>query len=176
MEEAIYLGTIVNIRGLHGEMKLDDIMPECPVIPEGTEVYVGYSPTFSQKFKIKEWKNGKKLSFVQLQNVETDEAAREFKEKGIFIEQSLLESFIEEPIAMSSTGLKVFDNSTSELIGEVMEVWDLPANKVWYIRTDEGMLPVPVTAEVVAEVDYDTNTARINVVDGLMDLLEPDAE
>lgn len=173
--EPIYLGTIVNSRGYSGEIKLDDVLPDCPNIPEGTEVLVGYSPNFSQSYIVEKWKNNKTFSNVKLKNINDDVEAARLKEHGIFIDEDLLNSFVEDSeVIRNATGIMVYNSDSDELIGEVIEEWDLPANKVWLIQTESGRLPVPVNEIFISSFDKQTKIAKLNVLDGLMDLLEKD--
>lgn len=174
--ELVYIGTIVNPRGYKGEMKLDDVMVNCPVIPVNTEVYVGYSPNFSQKYYVESWANNKKLSYIKLTNIDSEELVLELKEKGIFIDELILDDLYssEEDKPIISTGIKVYDNANDKYLGEVLEIWEMPANNIWYVQTENGRLPVPANNEIIAEYDRENNTAKINVLDGLLDLLEKD--
>lgn len=173
--EHIYLGTIVNPRGFKGEMKLDDVMPNCPIIPEGMEVFIGYSPNFSQKFIVEEWKNAKFVSYAKIRGVNSDDKVYSLKEHGIFIDEEKFNSIMDsDEIIIKPQGILVYDNATGELIGEVIEEWELPANNVWFVQTEDGKLPIPKNEHFIASIDKINNTARINVIEGLMDLLERD--
>lgn len=173
--EQVYLGTIVNPRGFKGEMKLTEVMPDCPTIPEGTEVLIGYSPNFAQKYIVEYWKNSKFVSFAKIKGINSDDRVYDLKEHGIFIDEEILNSlFDDEEKIIRPQGLLIYDDATGELIGEVIEEWELPANNVWLVQTEEGKLPVPKNEHFVVSIDKKNNTAKINVIDGLMDLLERD--
>lgn len=70
----------------------------------------------------------------------------------------------------SLIGLAVFDADSGERLGEVEDVLATGSNDVYQVRTPEGSLKmVPAIADVVREIDLESGTMKIFVMEGLWD-------
>lgn len=173
-EEYIYIGTIVNTRGYEGGLFVDEV-PEAFVLDfEEVNAKVGYSINFSSDFLIKKWKNTKKGAHLSLDGIMNKEQGAKLKEMGVFAKESELVEESEKPLMNDEIiGCKVVEYGTDVEIGEVIDVWDMPANDVWLVDTPSGHLPIPVTQEVIKDINLNKRNIEITVIDGLMDIITP---
>lgn len=54
-------------------------------------------------------------------------------------------------------------------IGTVVETIDTGGNDVWVVRANEREILIPVIADVVRQIDRQTGTVTIELLDGLLD-------
>jgi ribosomal 30S subunit maturation factor RimM len=169
----ILVGVIIKPVHSNGDLFVENVLKDFLPIPAGTSVKVGYSINYSTEYRIEKWSKTRKSSTVKLQSVDTTSHAHTFAEAGIFVDESILEN-IEEYRQKNSPyfGIEVLNAENNEKIGEVIEYWELPANDVFYVSTPEGNLPIPNVPHFIAELDEAYKKMRVNVIDGLMDLVE----
>jgi len=65
-------------------------------------------------------------------------------------------------------GLPVYAEE-GRLVGHLEDVWRLPANDVWVLRTDSGQKLLPATKEIVKAVDLGQGKIIIHPLNGLLD-------
>lgn len=170
----LYLGTISGASGYNGKFRVHDIDEELPNPINSAIVYVGFSEKFAKKMTLEEWTlNGKKAvgKFIE---INSDKEIYEFKENGIFIEKNQLNYDEDEKAEYEYIGYNVINIENKELIGELAEIWKLPANDVWLIKTEKGELPLPVIDQVILKIDSEKKEIIVNMIDGLEDLIEND--
>jgi len=165
----IYLGTITGLRGFKGEMKVTHLDIENLNLPDGTEVYLGYSANFSNKYKIRKWRQTRKQAKLEIFGINSDDKAAEFIENGIFIDESVLRNISPEANILSDyIGMKVYDCDNNKFLGNVVDYWELVANDVFVV---EGIsqFNVPNIAEFVKIIDNKKREIYIKIIPGLID-------
>ncbi len=165
-----YIGTITKIRGYDGTLVVSDMPCELS-IPVNTEIFIGFSEKFTKSYNISSWDMKSKKAFLKLQDVDNEKDASKLKEYGVFIEQELYEEIAHDLGLNQITDKYILIDEKNEKIGEIMEVWNLPANDVWLVNTDRGELPVPVLEDNILSIDTENYKIKYRVMDGLMDLL-----
>lgn len=114
-----------------------------------------------------EWRG--KWLIMSLRGVNTRSQAEEWTDS--YIEVSADQSF---PLAGGSyyihelLGLPVFTEEGS-LVGQLEDVWRLPANDVWVLRTGTGQKLIPATKEIIKEVDLRQERIVIHLLNGLLE-------
>lgn len=167
-----FLGTIINIKD-NGSLALTDYPSGLAGLKLPAKVQVGFSLSSSTPFTIVNYEITKKRLIINFENINSYERGEKFKEMGIFAETDILlfennnDYFVSDLI-----GCTVFDNDTNEIIGELTDVLNMPANDVWLIKTEKGELPVPAVEEIIREVDMTNMKIYIKMIDGLWDLIE----
>lgn len=168
------IGTIASPKGYDGYCRLAEYPVRMGALEPGTSVYIGYSGNFGQEFKVQAMRPSGRNGFeIKLVGVDSKEAIEAFKEKGLFVAKEDVYKmkpgyFFDDELI----GCSVYDKANGALIGELIEIWDMPANEVWLVDTPGGELPVPVIDDIHAEIDYNGRIIRITLMDGLMDLLD----
>ena len=166
------IGNVVSTKGNSGIL----ILASCSqglFLGENCEVFIGFSESFTEKYILEKDFIGKhRKSELLLQGVDSKEKAQVLKEKGLFaIKEDILEYnegyiFPEEII-----GCKVLVIDANCYLGEIIDIWELPANNVWLVETEKGNLPLPVIDDVIKEIDINNKVIKIVLLDGLMDLI-----
>ncbi len=166
------IGNIIKPKGFKGSMFVNGLPPKNPFLNPGTEVSVGFSEKFSRKMRIKSWKHFNNGALVSFEGISSDTDVSELVEKGIFVDEDYIiykkrKVFPGEEIV----GATVYDNASGQILGDIIEVWILPGNDVWLMKTDRGNLPLPVIKHVIKDVDIDKMEIRIELIPGLEDLV-----
>ena len=168
----IGLGTIVNTKGIYGEMIIMNT-PKDIFLPEKCPVFIGYSKSFvEQYFLSKDFKyqTGKRTLF--LYGIETKDDAIKFKEKELFLNKEEILKHNDNYIFKEEIlGCNIFDIDKNCNIGEVVDIWEMPANNVWLIKTKQGNIPLPVIDDVIKECDFVNGIIKIKMLDGLEEII-----
>jgi len=170
----ILLGIIGNSKGVGGEFNLHNSDNSIKQLPINTLVKIGFSAEFAMPHKL-DWikKSANRKVYAKIYGIDSREAISELKEQGIFVELELiLKSNPDYYSTDDIIGSKVFNISNGEEIGEIIEVWEMPANDVWLLETSDGFLPIPFIDDVVAKYDFVGKRIDINLIDGLLDIME----
>ena len=85
------------------------------------------------------------------------------REQAVTLEDD--ENFIVDLIGLSVV------TDTGEHLGSMADVLRTGANDVYCVRTDEGKeILLPATKECILDVNLETQTMKVHVLDGLLDL------
>jgi ribosomal 30S subunit maturation factor RimM len=123
----------------------------------------------------------KKLE-IKLAGFDSPESVMRLKENAVFIDEKYFglndeDIFIGDLLGDKSIeGFSVIERVSGKVIGTVIDVWLLPANDVWVVKTANGNLPLPVIDEVVKKVDKKRRTIAIDLLPGLEELIEKEKE
>lgn len=176
MKKTIYAGTISQPKGYKGIAIVVDIPFDIGAVKPGSKALVGFSEKFAREFAIEKWQKFKGIAEVKFTGINSDSDVLKLKEMGVFVEREELKKERNIVLTDEIADCVVIDADTGEQIGTIIEVWDMPANDVWLVKTPEGDLPVPVIDDVVIERDFANKIVKIRLIDGLMDLLNNDGE
>lgn len=166
----IYIGTILQIKGFNGEMVIGDLLSGLPQLKPQTKVNIGFSDQFAREYTIVKWIPTNRNVLMKLKEINSDKEAKELKEQGIFIDDTILKTLDTEYISSDELiGFKIYDVDTGAYIGQVSEIWETPINKLWLVLDEQGTeIIIPVIEQFVKEIDYANRIARIFVMEGLI--------
>ena len=168
------LGIITGTFGTKGEIMLASSSGKI-FLPKNTEIFIGFSENFCEKYILDEdYFEGtqKKQERIKLKNINSKEEAQALKEKAVFVPREVIVKHNSDIIFEDEIiGSEVLDIETNEKIGEIVEVWIMPANDVWLVKTDEGKMPIPVIDDVVKSVDLENKIVKIYLLEGLKDII-----
>ncbi len=171
-----YIGTISGVRAYNGEMILSDC-PEWKIkIAKEVSIKIGFSEKFAKVFTLKSLNSSKGYGSIIINEIKSDAEALKMKEQGVFVDENALENDNKKVFAGEFNNYKVFNNETGKLIGKVIEYWEMPANDCILVQTEQGELPIPFIPEFILEINKRQKKIYVNVMDGLMDLLNQDKD
>lgn len=168
--ELLYIGTISSVKGLDGSVILSDIPRGIKKIPLGSNVFIGFSEKFAKKFTLTKWIKLTNHSMIAMQEIPTPELAEQYKEQGVFIEKALLKKNAGNKIDNELIGFKAYDANTNELIGEVTDLWFMPAGEVWIITGKDGEYTVPAVDEFISKYDEKNRKFQVKLLEGMRNL------
>ncbi len=166
-----YLGRITGIRGYNGELFVDDVPKKLKIIKSDTIIKIGFSENFCTEFTVRSWKKQKDSVILQLKEIISDTQAKELKEKAIYSEEKNIKNEDNKEFLSDFIGFDVINIESKELIGKIIEEWEMPANDVWLVKTPKGDLPIPVIDQIIKNRNMENKSIEIYVMPGLMDLI-----
>jgi 16S rRNA processing protein RimM len=154
------IGKIAGTHGVRGELRVE---PWCdsPAFLAGFDiVYIKGQPC-----RVLSARPHKSLVLMQLEGVETVEAAQAMRGTVLYIDRSGItlpdgRYFIQDLI-----GLAVFDGT--ERIGTLYDVLSAPAHDVYIVRDGDGDRMIPAVPEFVKEIDIDGGVIRVALIEGM---------
>ncbi len=160
----IDIGKVVNVRGVHGEMK---ILPHSNVenlFSKLKELYIG-----DEVFVIKQAKLVKSCAAVTVEGIDTPEKAKEYVNKIVYaLEDALPKTDKDEYYIKDMIGIQVEDID-GNLIGTLTNVFFTGANDVYEITAENGKtVLVPAVKEFIKTVDLINNKITIKLIEGMM--------
>ncbi|MES2765850.1 MAG: ribosome maturation factor RimM [Bacteroidota bacterium] len=168
-----YIGTITRGHGIKGDIVVGSLVKDTPALPLGTKISIGFSANFAKEFTVEKSTVTKAGMFLSLKELANVEEAETLKEQGVFVEEAKIrEPEKEEFFVDEIVGCTVIDQKTKEKIGEIIDVWNMPANDVWVVQTERGEIPFPVIDDVIKKIDVKGRRVEVVVIDGLMELGE----
>ena len=170
MSEYMLVGVIVKTKGYKGEMIVIDIPKAIESVSSDIDVKIGYSEQFAKKYHLSQFKRYQKNANLKLQEVTSDTEANSLREHGLFVLTTDINRRKNTYIDHELAGCKVYNILTNELLGEIVDIMELPANDVWVMRTETAEIPLPVIDDVIKSVDIEKKIIMIELMDGLMDL------
>lgn len=178
-----YIGVITGSKGLKGSFIIHGAPADLQKIRKGTKIKIGFSEQFSKVFTVSDWKI-KKNHIATTKEIQSLEEAQTYKEQGVFVEEKDLSfeneemMFVEEIIGDNDSvekseydGYRVIEQKTGIELGRIIDVWILPANDVWVVKTNDGELPLPVIDEVVLSIDKKEKIVYAVLIPGLLDII-----
>jgi len=138
-------------------------------------IVIGYSENTGSIFTVSEYRLSRKRLHIRLKQTLSSAQIVDFKEMGVFIDEGniLFEDENESYFISDLIGCEVYSTNEDEYIGEIVDVYTMPANDVWVVRTNEGDLPVPAVKEFIIDINMEQKKIIIEMHEGLSDLIEP---
>lgn len=167
--DLIYAGTIIRTRGLKGQMILTETNDDIRKVRDNATIEIGYSKNFVNSYQLERWEWSSAKVMVKIVGIDTKEEAEGFIEKGIFLRRDDILDNEHDYYDDDIIGCSVFDTNDMK-IGNIIEIWEMPANDIWLMATENGEVPVPVIDDIIMHVDVKERKITINVIEGLLDL------
>ena len=179
----IQLGIIVNSKGLAGGLNLANPLKNI-YLPAGVSVLVGYNSNFAKEYTLSEVfftdnnkvdskkQSTKRYATLFLEGVCSKEDSEKLKENAVFISKNLILKYNQDYIFKEDIlDCNVVDDIQNTSVGVIVDVWEMPANDVWIVQNAKGKLPIPVIESVIKHCDFTNKTIKINMLDGLEELM-----
>ena len=167
-DRLVCIGKVIDAHGLHGELKVKPFTEAPSSYEPGAEVIVDAGKGL-RRLAVRHMRNAGALWIVGLEGVTERDAALDLKGAELLLDRSLLrpleagEYFLDDLI-----GCDVEDMQGTPL-GRVAGVIETGANDVLAVATEAGETLVPMTDEVVKQVDVAARRIRISPLPGLFD-------
>jgi 16S rRNA processing protein RimM len=171
-----YIGLVSGTRDTDGLIIITD-MPKGVKSIDSAKVSIGFSQNFAKEYVVEKFDITKVRGYLKLVGINSREEAREFKDMGVFADDEAIVFHKKNQYLVNDLiGCKVFDVDSGDLLGEIIDVWYLPANDVWVLDHEQGEVPIPVIEDVVKSVNVGKKEIKIKMLDGLLDLTNDDGK
>ncbi|MCE3019749.1 ribosome maturation factor RimM [Parvimonas micra] len=163
--EFIEVAKIINVHGIKGTVKIYSLTSDINRFNANCKFYIDKNIEVTIKSVRKLTSELALLTFNEYDNINQ---VLEFKNKGLFIEESdLLELPDDEFYIYKLIGINVFDQN-GKFIGQIKDVLTTLANDVYDIEYKGKSIYIPAVKEFVKEVDLDKSIMKVNIIDGIL--------
>ena len=155
--EFIEAGEIVNVHGLHGEVKVLCWLDDPEMLCEFDRCRIG-----GKEFEIEQCRVQKTCNLVKLSGIDTMEAAQAMRGKIVEIYRcDAPEGLI---FAAELMGMTVL--CEGQEIGKITDVLDYPGNSV-YVVTGSHEYMIPAVKHFVLSTDLEKNEMQVKLIEGM---------
>jgi len=166
--EYLKIGTIVNTRGIKGELKIKSFTDfQSDRYQIGNQIYILYENKYLE-FTILTYKSHNNMDLIVLKGYEDINLIERYKGCDIFVSSDSEITLMEDEYHLSEiVGLKVYQNGV--IIGEVYDVKAFPQGDYidLLLETKEHAL-IPFRDEFIKDVDLENEFIEIVEMEGLL--------
>lgn len=165
-KEFIEAGKIVGTHGVRGMVRIKPWADSGDFLCGFKTFYTGENKTPLEITKIQQHGN---IVIAGIAGIDSIEAAETLRNKVLYIKREdagIPEGryFVSELI-----GCRVYDADNGAFYGEVSDVSKTGANDVWHIKKDSKEYLLPAIAQVVVNIDIDSEEIKIRPMKGIFD-------
>ncbi|MCC8095393.1 MAG: ribosome maturation factor RimM [Tannerellaceae bacterium] len=170
-EDVFKIGQFAKPHGIKGEISL---VTQSDVFDEAENPYLICDmngilvPFFIEEYRYK----SDTVILVKLENINSDQAAREFTNRDVFYpldEMDEENDLIGDITWDSLVGYQVTDEKHGDL-GTITDVDESTINVLLHIRQEEKEILVPAVEEIIVAADHTDKRITVSVPEGLLDL------
>ncbi|MFA6571056.1 MAG: ribosome maturation factor RimM [Bacteroidota bacterium] len=166
-----FIGTIAGTKGLKGRMILSDTTADIAGLQPESIVKIGFSENFAKEYTATDYAANAKNAEIQLKEITSKETAGTLKDRGVFTDsQNIIAKSSSSYLVSDIVGCKAIDYITKEIVGEFVDVWLLPAQDVWVIKTASQEIPVPYHDEFIKKIDLKKRIIEIKFIEGMSEI------
>ncbi len=158
----IELGKIVNVHGVHGEIKVTPYA-------DGPEFLKNFKKVFveNKEFLVKSVKVAKGCSVLKLEGIDTVEQAEKLREKIVTVPENLLPVLPEGVYYIKDLeGMQVY--ADGDFLGTLTEVMKTGANDVYVVTNEDGKeFLIPSVPVFIKSRDIKNNRMDITHIRGI---------
>jgi 16S rRNA processing protein RimM len=169
-EDVFPIGKIIKPHGIEGEMLFE--FKTAVFDTEDAEFLLFDMDGILIPFFIESYRfTSEKSALIHLEDVETDEKARIFSGKTVYMPNDFLEKIHPEDAGTDYfIGFDVTDEHGQKL-GTVIEIDESTQNMLFVLRTgNDGELLIPANDDLVQKIDHDNRMLHLKLPEGLLDI------
>lgn len=164
--EFIEVAKIINVHGIKGTVKIYSLTSNIDRFKDDCKFYIDKKIPVTVK-SVRELSS--ELALLTFNEYDNINQVLEFKNKGLFVEESnLLELPEDEYYVYKLIGMDVYDQN-NKFIGKIKDVLTTLANDVYEIDYNGRSVYIPAVKEFVKVVDIEKSLMKVNIIDGMLD-------
>lgn len=165
-KDFLEIGKIVGTHGVRGMVR---IQPWCDSGDFLTDFKYFYLEMGAKKLSVNKITPHGNVVIAAFDGIFTIENAEKLRNKILYIKHDDINLPEGRYFVSEIIGAKVFDNATGKLLGILKDVTQTGANDVWHVENGGKEYLVPAIPDVIADVDVNSDTVKINVLKGIFD-------
>ena len=166
LKKYIECGEIVGTHGVRGEVRVNPWCDSPKFLTKFSKFYLDSDGKESQSASTVRPNNN--IVLIKFKGIDSIETATEYKGTKLYIKREDADignrHFIDELI-----GCEVFDSLTTNKLGVISDVTQLPSNDVWHIKNDGKEYLIPAIDSVINNIDVENNKVVITPLKGIFD-------
>ena len=166
--EFISIGIVIKAHGIKGEVQITPLTDEPVIFFDLYSIYLNINGN-RKNCAIEKVRLTHNKIILKFENINDRSAAQNLKGALLEIKRTDLRELSDnEYFIFDLIGLKV-KSLTGELIGELKNVLNLPANDVYVVNNGVNEFLIPAIKDVIKRVDLDKGEMIIDPIDGLFE-------
>ena len=154
MQQYLEVGKVVAVHGVMGEVRVQPWADSPDFLCQFKTLYVDQNHWPIQVERARVHKNMVIFKFEGVTDVPS----------GMALRNAIL--YIDRADA-DLMGLEVRSAATGDVIGTLADVRDLPAHKIYIVKTPEREMMIPAVPQFIAETNIEGGYIRVNLMEGL---------
>ncbi|MBC8214576.1 MAG: 16S rRNA processing protein RimM [Candidatus Marinimicrobia bacterium] len=168
-QNLVILGEIIKPHGLKGEVKVKIYNPSSESLAEGEIVWLVDGIRLNEQFEIESGRLISPKPIMKFKHISSKEDAKRLVGAQISIERTKLPKIEDNEIYLVDLiGLQVY-NEKDDLLGEVTDILNLPANDVLVVKQLDKEVLIPIIDEFIQLIDFENKKMTIHQMEGLID-------
>lgn len=164
--EFIEVAKIINVHGIKGTVKIYSLTSNIDRFKDDCKFYIDKKIPVTVK-SVRELSS--ELALLTFNEYDNINQVLEFKNKGLFVEESnLLELPEDEYYIYKLIGMDVYDQN-NKFIGKLKNVLTTLANDVYEIDYNGKGVYIPAVKEFIKDVNIEKSIMKVNIIDGMLD-------
>ena len=164
-KQYLEVGKITNTHGLMGEVRVQPWADSPEFLCKFKKLYLDDQGSWS--IKVEHARVHKNMAIMKLENITDIPSAVSLKNAILYINRDDVKLPEGSFFIADLMGLEVRDAATGEVLGNIADVLDMPANNVYVVRGGKREILVPVVDTFVAETNVAEGFIRVNMMEGL---------
>ena len=166
-----YVGVIGATHGVDGTVVLVDTVGLPVRLASGDTVYVGYARDFVRPLRVASFHSSPTRTTIRLVGLTSPEQVASLIDQAVYVPSANVAPSATERYRIGDLEGATVVREDGSTIGVIDDVWLLPANDVWVVRTVQGRsIPLPVIDDVIRHVDITNRVVTARLLDGLEEL------
>ena len=170
-DDLVMIGEVVKPHGIKGEIKVYLFSEKPQNFKHYKEIFLrGPSESSTESFKVVKSREQGKLSILQLEKIETREAAEDLQGRNIWINKADLPALDSgEYYWQQLNGLIVVTDEGQE-IGRVTKLFNTTAHDIMIVASRGHEFMIPVQSDIIRDIDEQGGKIIISPPPGLLDI------
>ena len=164
-KQYLEVGKITNTHGLMGEVRVQPWADSPEFLCKFKKLYLDDQGSWS--IKVEHARVHKNMAIMKLENITDIPSAVSLKNAILYINRDDVKLPEGSFFIADLMGLEVRDAATGEVLGNIADVLDMPANNVYVVRGGKREILVPAVDAFVAETNVAEGFIRVNMMEGL---------
>ncbi len=162
------IGIILKPQGLKGEIKVKSISPYPERFKLLNKIFIKKESI--QTYTVQSVRVSDRFVFLKFDEINNRDQAENLRDCEILVEKSdLLELKDQEYFIHDLIGCRVYSEDGQE-IGDLIEVSQFSSNDIYVVKNNQGKeILIPAIGEVIRQIDLQTRTITIHLLEGLVD-------
>ena len=165
-KEFLETGKIVGTHGIRGMVRINPWADDGDFLCQFKRLFIGNA---KKEIRVSDIRPNGRVVIAKLDGVDSVEAAERLRDSTVYIKRDDVNLLPERYFVSEIIGSKVYNAKDDSLLGTLSDVSETGANDVWHIEKGGKEYLVPAIDEVIALVDIENDTIKINVMEGIFD-------
>ena len=159
-EQFLEAGSIVNTHGVRGEVKIEPWTDTPAFFRKLPRLFIR-----GQAYRVRGCRLQGAFVLVSLEGIDTLDAALPFKGETVYMDRDDVHLEKGRYFLSDLIGMKVVSEQ-GELIGELTEVLERPAQNIYVVQGEREIL-LPAVPEFILQTDFERGQMTVHLMDGL---------